>query len=112
MKNFFVYDNTTLEIVRKGTCQDEHIEEQRLPGCTLIEGDTGMENRMIDGVPVYVPPPPPTADDLSMEDEQAHRMTILSNVPGLMFAIENRLRALEKKPAITLEDFKAEAKAK
>lgn len=106
MKDFYVFDNSTKEIVRSGSCQDHHLNDHNLPGCTLVEGSIGPENKVVDGVPVYIPPPPPTQEEVARIDEFMSKELLASLLPIILLEYENRLRDLEKKPQLTKEEFK------
>lgn len=60
MKNFIIYSIETGLISRQCSCPIEMIGIQIKPGEEYIEGSCDCETHVVNGTPVYIPPPPPT----------------------------------------------------
>jgi hypothetical protein len=114
LKRFVVYDPQTGKILRYGTCQDDTFALQKNDGELVMEGVITNETHVIDGVPVYVPPPEPTEEEkatkAAAEEQVAHLMRVRGRLPELVLDFENRLRAIEKKDPLSKADFMASLK--
>jgi hypothetical protein len=108
MKNYYIYTTMTGVITRKGQCLD--IDFDRIwhnAGDQVVEGYITDENMVVDGVPIHIPPPPKTAQELAEIEEQRFIGEATLKIAKAFFNHENRLRVLEGKPAVTWEQFKA-----
>jgi hypothetical protein len=99
-----MYDNTTGEIVKRGTTSRDTLPA--VTGFTLVEGVLTNENYVVDGVPVYIAPPPPTPEELAAEEAREFMRRYQISAVSVLYEIDKRLRVLEGAPAITLDQFK------
>jgi len=62
--------------------------------------------KLIDGVPVVVPPSPPTAEEIAASEARGELDAFMRKAFAVVFDHENRLRALEGKTIFTRQQFK------
>ncbi len=110
MKSYYVFHSQTGEILRQGFCSDKDFEHQALAGQIVAEGKIKNETHVVDGNPVYIPPPPPTPEEIVAQEEAKHELDLRKNLSAIVFDFENRLRALEKQPAMTKKAFRQQFK--
>jgi len=113
MIRFIVYKKNDGKIECNGFCPEDQYEKQAPgPDAEIMVFDwsvSGRVNHVIDGVPVWIDPPPPpepTPEELAMREEIRFHQDVLSVMAKGFFNHENRVRVLEGKAVITWEQFK------
>jgi hypothetical protein len=105
MKNFIVYDASG-KILRWGSVKD--IDFVRVPQLNefVLEYARTNENYVVNGVPTYAEPPPPTQEELDRLEELEFMQKLRQYTVPVLYEIDKRLRVVEGAPAITLAQFK------
>jgi hypothetical protein len=89
MKNFVVYLPTG-EIIRYGTCPDDHLEDQANDGETVIEGVPQENVYVVDGEIVKLPAKP--GDDYEFDYEQ--KQWVYNKAAAAALAVHKRQELL------------------
>lgn len=108
MKRYIKYNKASGKIISSGMCPDTMfaLQVRNDPEAELLEGEITNENYIVDGVAVYIPPPPPTQEELDREALAMDRRLFIGKLIDVLFIIESRLRVLEGKPEITKEQLR------
>ena len=106
MKTFYIVETATRKILRRGSCTDRDLRYQARSGEEIHEGVIGNETHLIDGVPMIIPSPPPTPEEIAAADDRSFSSVAIGKIAKAFFNHENRLRILEGKPSVTWEQFK------
>jgi hypothetical protein len=102
-KKYIKYDKSTGKILSTGSCSKSVFDLQVInrPNVAIMEGVIDNENHVIDGIAVYIEPPPPTPEQEAWLKLRDDKRLFSARLIEILLIIENRLRVLEGKPEIT-----------
>lgn len=100
--NYYIYEVSTGRIVSHGFAEVFTVPT----GCAAGYGTITNENYVVGGVPTYVPPPPPTPEQIAEQEEGKFMVAYTKGAVLILYEVDKRLRVLEGQPAITLAQFK------